>query len=604
MKRNRTTLEKGIAGCLGVMFLWATAAAARESGGAANLPAKAGLVAADIGRLVILRGAGGAKSGDAMTPPDLPAGTPLRLVAPRGGYASALAVARGPNLSALKAAVTPLQGPGGAIPPASVRVRWLTGQTLATVFSGKPVESQVQPVLVTIRAPEQAAPGVYAGKLNVSGAGFNGTLDVKLELAAWQVPPPKDWPMLTGLAHSPDTIALWYKVEPWSDEHLKRMEPSLQLLRDLGSESCYLYLISEANYYERYSIVRWKGTTPDFACVDKYLDLYQKVCGVPRKVTLHVWEGNRQPHYNAANSVSVTRSTGGKLETFKAPYYDTPQAMAFWKPVFDGIRDRVAKRGWKDTEILLGLPWDCHPSEEAIDFFKKAAPGWRWRLFTHGFNFPLPQADGKLVFPCGAEAGWIEGVGHLNSGLMSGELVRSAQMKRAYPFTIACRCQICPGAQPWLWRDAPASTVRFGNQGLSQVGLDYWDFDFERYKPRPPNLRTSSLIQIGFGGFNPRHELANSITVPGPNGAEPTLHYELLREGLQAAAALVAARDTPGGKEFDAFMRARLDHALAGRPKGAPPPDPAVTSQEKWNAAVRSLYKSAASAPKTAARLP
>lgn len=568
------------------------------------------LVAADIGRWVNLRGAGLTASAETMTPPDLPAGTPLHLVAPRGGYASALAVARGRKLIGLKAAVTPLQGPDGAIPPASVRVRWLTGQSLATIFSERPARGPIQPVLLTVRAPESQAPGTYTGKISVSGPFFNGALDVKLEVAAWQVPPPKDWPMLTGLVHSPDSIALQYKVEPWSDEHLKRMEPSLELLRDMGSESCYLHLISEANYYERYSIVRWKENTPDFACVDKYLDLWQKVCGPPRKVTLHVWEGNRQPHYNATNSVSVTRDTGGKLETFKAPYYDTPEALAFWKPVFDGIRDRVAKRGWKDTEILLGLPWDCHPSEEAIEFFRQAAPGWRWRVFTHGFNVPLPQADGKLVFPNGSEVGWIEGTSPMGYGQMVGKhpgLIKSAQMKRVYPFTLACREQVQPAAQAWLWREAPCAAVRSGNQGLSQVGLDYWEFDFEKYKPRPPNVRTSLLLVNGTSGFNPRHDLAKSITAPGPNGAEPTLRYELLREGLQAAAALVAARETPGGKEFEAFMKARLDHYLlyvTYWPKDAPPPDRAVASQDRWNVAVKALYQSAATAPWDSAKRP
>jgi hypothetical protein len=294
----------------------------------------------------------------------------------------------------------------------------------------------------------------------------------------------------------------------------------------------------------------------------------------------------------------VTRIEADRtLKNTKAPYYDTPQAEAFWKPAFDGIRERLAKRGWKDTEVLLGTPWDSHPSEEAIAFFKKVAPGWRWRVFTHGFNITMPQPDGHLVLPNSAEIGWLEATSPAGYGQLArkhAHMTRMAEMpKRAFTFTAICRGQTWRGSPGWVWRDTPATAIRRGGQGVSQVGLDFWDLQLAANE-MPPGLRMPNLIQVWVGGgFNPRHAASNHITVPGPNGAEPTLEYEWLREGLQVAAAFAVARDTEAGKEFDTFIKTRMDYTETNITAGKAI-DPTLITQERWLVAIRSLYTAAA----------
>jgi hypothetical protein len=95
-------------------------------------------------------------------------------------------------------------------------------------------------------------------------------------------------------------------------------------------------------------------------------------------------------------------------------------------------------------------------------------------------------------------------------------------------------------------------------------------------------------------GFNPRHMASKSVTVPGPNGAEPMLEFDLLREGLQVAAAFAVARDTEAGKAFDAFIGNRMSYL--GDPNISPSrlPDPTIHTQARWNAIVRALYVAAA----------
>jgi hypothetical protein len=531
-------------------------------------------------------------------PPDLPPGADMEMVAPRGGTVSGQALLRGRALTGVQANPPVLRGPGGATLPASaVQVRWVNRadrQMIANILSATPLEKQLQPVLVTVTVPADAAPGVYAGRLEVAADGFKGGVGIKLEVMPWVLPPPKDWKLHTGLIQSPDTIAIQYKVAPWSDEHLKYLEPSLLLLRDVGSESCYVFLIAESQHYARYSAVRRRGDGLDFAYFDKYLDVYQKVCGVPKTLTLHVWEGGYKAHLNASNSVKVTQiRADGTMTNMFAPYYGTAGSEAFWKPMFDGIRERLAKRGWNETTVLLGVPRDSYPQEEAVEFFSKVAPGWRWRVFTHGAGLAV-RSDGKLILPNGSECGWYECCWIPGKGICYPNINQIAfHPKRAYTFTSESRTECVTGSQGWIWRDISAACVMQNSQGISQIGLGYWDAT-PSWEPQP-GFWGGNLCQIGGGGgFNPRHFTSKSITVPGPNGAEPMLEYEWFREGVQAAAALALLRDTEAGKAFSKFLDPRLEFLTKMHPHPAEMTDQALISQARWNAALRELYKSAA----------
>jgi hypothetical protein len=274
--------------------------------------------------------------------------------------------------------------------------------------------------------------------------------------------------------------------------------------------------------------------------------------------------------------VKVTQvNADGKLENIRAPYYGTPKAKAFWQPVFDGIRERLAKRGWQNTTVLLGVPWDAPPQDEVIDFLKEVAPGWRWRVFSHGYTIPLPKADGKLIWGGGLEVGWLEFIGMPNPA-WGGEggryvtMLRGAGMKRTYPETTCIRGY-------YQYRDLPTLCMLGGFQGYSQLGLDYW---------------FSLAFSTGLGG-NPRDGLIESITKPGPNGAEPCIDYDLLREGLQAAAAYFQVRDhdpnVPAEVKTKAIDAAQTFAAtIFGRVVYG---DQAARNQNRWNAAVRDLYQ-------------
>jgi hypothetical protein len=530
----------------------------------------------------------------------------LRLVVPRDGYASALSVVRGVKVAGVTVTPPRLTGPGGVIVPAdAVQMRWLKADKTFTPTpvveernDGKTILGKQQYILLTIRAPRNAATGVYTGHLQVKCEGFDGSLPIQLEIMPWILPAPKDWRMLNGMIHSPESVAKAYKVEPWSDAHLKYMEPTLNLLRDLGGETCIVYLICGGYMQERYSMVR-RGAdgTPDYTYMDRYLDLWQRICGQPKIITLYVWDQNHvtdnwsvnagvtqmahgPAHYSASNSVKVTRiKTDGTMENMMAPYYGTPSAKAFWQPVFDGIRARLSKRGWQNTEVLLGMPLDQLPQEEVVTFLKEVAPQWRWRQHTHAYSLPLPNAEGKIIYGFnGMELGWLELVEPMvSSGTWTGGTIRRAmEKKHTNHTTLGHRLALGLGNPGSSWRFAPTISVIDGLEGVSQVGMDY-----------------AGQINSGNTGANPRHGLAQTITVFGSNGAEPRLHYEWLREGMQVAEAFQQVRDhdsnVPAEIKVKAGDAAQTFELFIQTRQGWN--DQAVQNQNRWNAAVRDLYK-------------
>ena len=162
----------------------------------------------------------------------------------------------------------------------------------------------------------------------------------------------------------------------------------------------------------------------------------------------------------------------------------------------------------------------------------------------------------------------------------------NALMKRVYSITTAGRNTTVMGQPLCYWRDYPATAIRKGMEGISQVGIDFWDL------PKQGNL-----LRNPGSGFEPRHGTAKAITVPGPNGAELLLQYLMLQEGLQVCEAwwqVRASGNEAADKAFDNFIEQRLKCIhLNSR---AQTPLPNITDQGRWHDAIRDLYRAAAAA--------
>jgi hypothetical protein len=480
----------------------------------------------------------GVRQGNPFDPP-----RPVRLAVSRNGVGSGqVVVSDGEGLKDIRAALGPLRGPGGATLPAdAVQIRFATQHARVhfcdALMDAPPVLARTVPVWLIVRAPRDQAPGWYTASLALSANGRDFAVPVQVCVGGFTLPDSRDFASAVGLTHSPDNVARQYYVPMWSDEHFRLMEPSVGLLGQVGNDTIHVPIITSGVggsgksgfRFEWQPMVRWvregQGLRPDFTVLEKYLDLYTRHCAPPRGLSLYVWgsssakeladayENRRIPSRENTTytppRIQVWDPRTGAVTNQLAPPFGDPGDEEFWKPMLDGVRERVLKRGWSERIVMLGLGGDIRPGQKTCERLKLWAPYARWDFLSHFSGDPGPT-DGKLIATGGMEIGMREYPGQWV--LTASQLEAKIQKPEEFldlPTARWCHQEFSP---PYLYRTL---TATWGN--LGRMGLDFWLVG----KGGPQN--TSFFNHV------------NALTVPGPDGAIPTVQFQMLREAIQDA---------------------------------------------------------------------
>jgi hypothetical protein len=385
---------------------------------------------------------------------------------------------------------------------------------------------------------------------------------VQILVAGWTVPDPKDNATLVSMYQSPDTLAMHYGVEPWSDRHFVLIERSMDLMAKIGNDVLLVPVILDNYLGHQTGMVRWvkKGDRyePEFSALKRYLDLHVAAFGPPKIVTLSVWKHDfgcrtwfRGMKSDTVNPCMVTEldPATGKMTPMEAPHFGEPGSEAFWKTMIEGVRRIVKSRGCDDRFLLLGEAFDSRPLESTVKFFDKIEPNMRWQIYAHWVK-EAPSQDGKMIALGGFDVGFR--INPNNGGL--------PEFDRDYPdvpdgeFYVAQthRTNIHHTSSPLSYR---AVTRTSGT--LARIGLDFWPVHFdERGRWRslyvsPPNEGWL------WRGHSP------TLTGPGPDGPVLTTRAQMLLEGLQETELLITlirAKQTASPETI-----ARIDRCFAAR---------------------------------------
>ena len=127
------------------------------------------------------------------------------------------------------------------------------------LLDAAPKEVSSVPTWVTVHVPKNAAAGNYAGELTIAVDG-NGTVKVPITMyvADYALPDVADRGSLFNIYQSPDTLATYYKVRPWSDEHWRLIERSLKLMGENGNIALIIPLLAESQMGNVESLIPWK----------------------------------------------------------------------------------------------------------------------------------------------------------------------------------------------------------------------------------------------------------------------------------------------------------------------------------------------------------
>ncbi len=481
---------------------------------------------------------------DAWGDPNEP-GRPIRIIACRNGtFCGKAVIASRRPIANLSAELSNLRGNGHVIPASAAAVLFarpddfygqgeaafstLLAEAPATVPMDEPAGEAIQPVGIKLAVPVDAGAGQYAGTLTLRWDGHEPwTVPVRVSVADFRLPGPKQFRTFIDLIQSPETLAIHYKVPQWSDAHFGHIARSLELFGQAGNKTTYLKLITRTHFGNTQSIVRLErdgdGWRRDYSLLERYMDLVEKHQGKPEVVVLYCWE-----RYTAGGQPQPPRMTAvdpktGELTEVEAPAYGTPEGETFWAEVFKELRERFAKRGLAEA-LALGVFGDFNGlRKENVAFFSKVAPGMAWVSQGHGLTrnvFGTPVRYATTVWSADPPQDPTEG--------------------RAYGWRAkADELDVCHFPRG-LWREtrlAPYRTllewnVAAGRRGAGRIGGDFWEVKALGQDDTPSR---GGRLTLRFPEMGKWGQLAvrQAVVGPGPKGAAPSVVFEALREGIQ-----------------------------------------------------------------------
>ncbi len=578
------------------------------------------------------------------------AGGTLRIYGARNGVFSGKVVAPWGS----KASVPKLDGPG-KLPAAGITVRYghpdglPAYRTKRPAFNGLHPEPPgamkaskrykpyaMQPVWLTVKVPADAKPGKYTGTWSVGGA----SVKVELHVADWKIPDVKDWLTHIGFIQSPDSVAMHYKVIMWSDEHWKLIEESFKNLGKVGNRSLYIPLLRRTHFGNPQSMVHWtrKGDKlePDLSIVKKYIDLATKHMGKLPVVCLYAWEMNHAAakSYPSGTSAAarqkdreilITVKNGAKLEEATGPKWGTPECVAFWKPVFDGIHEILKKHGLEKS-MMLGISGDYTPSPKAAkDLVSAAPPGTKWVCHAHTSPKKVHGVDAGLTASVWGIYGPVDPTVPIPPRKASYTKLRyyGWQRKKDWLLTAFPRygcfygnkvSQIGPHPLA-MYRSLAEGAMTAGGKlskspganGVERLGADFWPVLVDKRGRGSPIC--GRYPESGWGQLRINFATA-AIVAPGKAGPVATERLEMLREGLQETEARIFIEKALVGKKISGPEAERLQKMLDERThlfvkattnKGRNWPQWA--SGDRWQKASAALYAGAVEvAKKTGAK--
>jgi len=436
-------------------------------------------------------------------------------------------------------------------PPTTVAVRTKSKKGGYPVVFGA-----VCPVWLTVHIPADAAVGMYEGRCRIEAQGAD-PVEVPLMVdvcSEWTLPPPQEFRTLAGFHQSPESVAMQYKVPMWSDEHFRLMGETFKWLGSVGCKTMFLHFIERTNLGNERGMLRWVRKTPlaegekggtvsaathdlDWTAVDRYLDTALAHLGKPPVICLYIWDnycgtwysgGANNSHNVKPGPVRVTELVDGKPVSAFGPIYTNQAAtVAFWKPVAEGMAERLKKRGLEKS-LMVGISHDSQPGKFVVDVWKKLLPTASWAFEGH------PRASNQYGVPVGWGCTvWGARLARANNRKPGWSI---AQMQNHFDRD----CWRGSAGQQLLATGylAGERNIAGEQRGFGRVNADLWPL---LKSNRGANyLIAARYPESDWGACNLR---MTAFVQPGPQGVLSTGRLEMMREGLQECEARIFIED-------------------------------------------------------------
>ena len=239
-----------------------------------------------------------------------------------------------------------------------------------------------QPVWVSVNVPrENIIKGMYRGTVTVKEDGkVLAQLPLVVTVKDRVLPEPKDWAFHLDLWQNPYSVARYYNVEPFSQEHFDLMRPIMTRYAEAGGKVITTSIMHKPWNGQTYdpfeSMVTWMKKADgtwwfDYTVFDKWVE-FMMSCGVKKEINCYSmvpWRLSFQYFDQASNQFKFFNGRPGD-----AAYEE------FWMRMLQSFAQHLKEKGWFN---ITHIAMDERPLKDmlaTIEVVRKADPDFKLSL--------------------------------------------------------------------------------------------------------------------------------------------------------------------------------------------------------------------------------
>ena len=210
----------------------------------------------------------------------------------------------------------------------------------------------VRPVWFSIDIPSTITTGLYKGEIEIRSETQNFKLQLAINVQNQTLPEPHDWSFRLDLWQNPWVIAEYYKVKPWSEEHIQLLKKHLKLYADAGGKFITTYAVhspwADNSYMIEGSMIEWikkkNGSWQfDYKIFDQYVQLAIDA-GIDKAITIYTpipW-GDRFRYIDQETGNYITEQWQATSEIFKTN----------WNIFLTDLKKHLESKGWMNKTFI------------------------------------------------------------------------------------------------------------------------------------------------------------------------------------------------------------------------------------------------------------
>ncbi len=227
---------------------------------------------------------------------------------------------------------------------------------------------------LTVRVPENAAPGIYDGSLTLIINEEQHSLPYQLRVVDRVLPPPSQWSFHLDFWQNPYAVARYHSVEPWSPEHFSLMRPLMTELASAGQKVVTATLTARPWNSQTQdpfgSMVTWIRRADgswlyDFTVFDLWVE-FMDSCGINSQINCYSmlpWRMSFEYFDQATSSLREIHCQPGE------PAYDN-----FWGGMLSEFASHLRSKGWLQKTFIAMDERSPEQMSQAMSLIKKVAP--------------------------------------------------------------------------------------------------------------------------------------------------------------------------------------------------------------------------------------